>query len=106
MAPRGVPVRSYDRHLVSSIRVQDGETIALGGLIREDSNDSKGGIPVLSDIPVVGPLFRNTSRSKGRTELLVLLSPKVIGDTHDARMMTQDLRDRIQGLRPLDPRSK
>jgi general secretion pathway protein D len=91
-----------DRHLVSSIMVQDGETIALGGLIREDTNDSKGGIPVLSDIPVVGPLFRTTDRSRGRTELLVLLSPKIIRDTNDARTMTEDLRNRIQGLRPLD----
>jgi general secretion pathway protein D len=91
-----------DRHLVSSIMVQDGETIALGGLIREDTNDSKNGIPVLSDIPVVGPLFRTTDRSRGRTELLVLLSPKILKDTNDARTMTEDLRNRIRGLRPLD----
>lgn len=91
-----------DRHLVSSIMVQDGETIALGGLIREDTNDSKGGIPVLSDIPVIGSLFRTTDRSRGRTELLVLLSPRILRDTNDARTMTEDLRNRIRGLRPLD----
>jgi general secretion pathway protein D len=95
-----------DRHLVSSIQVQDGETIALGGLIREDTNDTKGGIPVLSDIPVVGPLFRSTSRSKGRTELLVLLSPRLIKNTNDARAMTEDLRSRIQGLKPLERKTR
>ena len=95
-----------DRHLVSSIQVQDGETIALGGLIRDDTNDTKGGIPVLSEIPLLGPVFRSTSRSKGRTELLVLLSPRLIKDTKDARAMTEDLRERIQGLKPLEGRSR
>ena len=95
-----------DRHLVSSVIVQDGETIALGGLIREDTNDAKGGIPVLSDIPLVGPLFRNTARSQGRTELLVLLTPKVVRNAADARRMTDELRDRIHGLRPLEARSR
>jgi general secretion pathway protein D len=95
-----------DRHLVSSVIVRDGETIALGGLIREDGNDTKNGIPVLSDIPWVGPLFRSTSRSRDRTELLVLLSPKIVRNGNDARAMTEDLRNRIQGLQPVVRRTK
>lgn len=92
-----------ERHLVSSIMVHDGETIALGGLIREDSSDTKGGIPVVSDLPWVGPLFRNTERSRGRTELIVLLSPRVVRGVNDARAMTDDLRNRIRALRPIGP---
>jgi general secretion pathway protein D len=88
--------------LISSVIVKDGETIALAGLIRDETNDTKGGIPVLSEIPVVGPLFRNTSRSAGRTELIILLTPKVVRNSNDAHTMTEDLRNRIQGLQPLN----
>lgn len=91
-----------DRHLVSSVIVQDGETIALGGLITENSSDTKGGIPVLSDMPWVGPLFRSTDRSRARSELIVLLSPKIVRNVDDARAMTDDLRSRIRALRPLE----
>jgi general secretion pathway protein D len=92
-----------DRHLVSSIIVHDGETIALGGLITENNSDTKSGIPVLSEIPVVGPLFRTTNRSNNRTELIVLLSPRVVRGVNDAREMTDDLRGRIRALKPLSP---
>jgi general secretion pathway protein D len=95
-----------DRHLVSSVIVKDGETIALAGLIRDENNDTRGGIPVLSEIPVVGPLFRNTSRSVGRSELIILLTPKVVRNSNDAHTMTEDLRNRIQGLQPLNARVK
>ena len=95
-----------DRHLVSSIVVHDGETIALGGLIRDATNDTKGGIPVLSEMPVLGPLFRTTDRSTDRTELIVLLSPRVVRNVNDARDMTADLRGRIRALRPFEPRHK
>jgi general secretion pathway protein D len=95
-----------DRHLISSVIVKDGETIALAGLIREESDDTKNGIPVLSQIPVIGPLFRNTSRSAGRTELMVLLTPKVVRNSKDAHTMTEDLRNRIQGLPPLNVQVK
>ncbi|MDB5409524.1 MAG: gspD, partial [Rhodospirillales bacterium] len=67
-----------ERRIVSSVITQDGETIALGGLILDKQDNERSGIPFLSDIPVVGPLFRSTTKSRGRTELLVLLSPKII----------------------------
>lgn len=92
-----------ERHLVSSIMVHDGETIALGGLIREDSSDAKDGIPIVSEIPVLGPLFGTTNRSRGRTELIVLMSPRVVRGLNDERAMTDDLRNRIRALRPLGP---
>jgi general secretion pathway protein D len=91
-----------DRHLVSSVIVKDGETIALAGLIRDETNDTRNGIPVLSQIPVVGPLFRDTSRSAGRSELIILLTPRVVRNSNDAHTMTEDLRRQIQGLQPLN----
>ncbi|MBV9553895.1 MAG: type II secretion system secretin GspD [Alphaproteobacteria bacterium] len=90
-----------DRHIISSVVVKDGETIALGGLISENRNDTRNGIPVLGDIPWVGPLFRSTSRSTGRTELLVMLSPKVVRNSNDAAAMTNDLLGGMRTIQPL-----
>ena len=90
-----------DRHFVSSVMVQDGQTIALGGLISENHNDAKSGIPVLSEIPLIGALFRQTSRTVKRTELLVLLAPKVVRNPKEAHDLTEELRDRMRSVKPL-----
>jgi general secretion pathway protein D len=89
-----------DRHIISSVVVKDGETIALGGLISENRNDSKNGIPVLDELPWVGPIFRSTNRSLGRTELLVMLTPRVIRNSREADAMTNDL---LAGMRTIQP---
>jgi general secretion pathway protein D len=90
-----------ERRIVSSVVTQDGETIALGGLILDKQDNERSGIPLLSDIPVLGPLFRSTTKSRGRTELLVLLSPKIIRDAREARGMTEELRNRMTAVKPL-----
>jgi general secretion pathway protein D len=92
------------RRIISSVIAQDGETVALGGLIRENQSDVRSGIPFLSELPIIGPLFRNTSRGTGRTELLVLLSPRIVRDPKQARDLTDELRTRMRALRPLDVR--
>lgn len=89
-----------DRHIISSVVVKDGETISLGGLISENRNDSKNGIPVLDELPLVGSVFRSTNRSFGRTELLVMLTPRVIRNSKDADAMTNDL---LAGMRTIQP---
>lgn len=63
------------RTIQSSVAVQDGESVALAGLIRDSLGDGVTGIPVLSDIPVLGNLFKTTITQRRRTELLVLLTP-------------------------------
>jgi general secretion pathway protein D len=94
------------RRIVTSVVVQDGETIALGGLILDNQNNARNGIPVLSDIPVVGSLFRTDTRKNSRTELLVLLSPRIVRNAKEARDMTDDLRDRMRMVKPLEPRAR
>ena len=94
------------RRIVTSVVVQDGETIALGGLILDNQNNTRSGIPVLSNIPVVGSLFRTDTRKNSRTELLVLLSPKIVRNAKEARDMTDDLRDRMRLVKPLEPRAR
>jgi general secretion pathway protein D len=95
-----------DRHIISSVVVKDGETIALGGLISENRNDSKNGIPVLGDLPWVGPIFRSTNRSVGRTELVVMLSPRVVRNSNDAAAMTNDLLSGMRTIQPLGLRRR
>jgi general secretion pathway protein D len=92
------------RRIVSSVVVQDGQTVALGGLIQDSDTKTRQGIPGLEDIPILGLLFSNTTNSKARTELLVLISPKIIRNGQDALDMTEDLRNRMRTLKPLEAR--
>lgn len=93
-----------ERRIVSSVVVQDGQTVALGGLILDNQQTTRTGIPILSDIPGIGALFRGTTHTNARTELLVLLTPKIIKNGEDARAMTEELRDRMRTLKPLESR--
>jgi general secretion pathway protein D len=86
------------RRIESTITVQDGETVALGGLIQDSNSTTKEGLPGLSDVPVLGALFRSTDRNVARTELLVLLSPKVLHNASDARAATDELQSRLHSL--------
>jgi len=86
------------RKIASTVAVHSGETIALGGLIRNQASDDKGGVPGLVDLPIVGPLFGAQASDLRRTELLVLLRPAVIRNTQEARSVTDDLKQRYIGL--------
>ncbi len=72
----------------TSLVVQDGNTIIIGGLIRDDISRARSGIPVLSKLPVLGYLFGNTTDSDQRTELIILLTPRVIRNAADASSVT------------------
>ncbi len=89
------------RQLQTQIAVQSGETILLGGLISEDSQDSNDGVPGLRRVPVLGKLFSSTKESKQRTELIVLITPQVMTNTAEARQVTEDYKLQFQGLDPL-----
>ena len=84
-----------ERNVRSRVVVQDGQTIGLAGLIRDNSSRSNGGIPWLKDIPILGLLAGQQSNTRGRTELLVLVTPHVVHDQRDARALTEDLRDQL-----------
>lgn len=86
------------RQIRSTVAVQSGETIVLGGLIRERQNNSISGIPLLMDLPFAGVAFRNNVQETERTELIILLTPRVAGDQEAARSITSEYRRRLQGL--------
>jgi len=87
------------RKLASSVAVRDGETIALGGLIRDDQTRSRDGLPLLSRIPVLGALFGSNSTDRRRTELIVLLTPHVMRSEEDRAAMMDDMRSQFESLR-------
>lgn len=83
------------RVLNSTVRLRDGETIILGGLIQESTVRTYNKIPLLGSIPILGRLFRNESSNTRKSELVVYLTPHVFyGDEDDAARWT-DLRDRL-----------
>jgi general secretion pathway protein D len=93
------------RRITTSIAVSDGEVVALGGLFSKSSTDTKSGLPILSRIPVLGALFGNVNNTGTRTELIVLLHPKVVRGSGDAKAMTDELKDKLQSLRQLLPQT-
>lgn len=90
------------RQITSKVAVRSGEAIVLGGLIRDTSNTTKSGIPLLQDIPVVGSLFSNNGKTGNRTELLVVITPKVVRTDIDIREVSDELRDRLKGLQIIE----
>lgn len=89
------------RKVSSSVAVQDGQTVALGGLIRDNLRRTNGGVPMLKDIPLLGNLFSSTSNTRDRTELLVMLTPHVVRNASDARAITEDLRRSMSSMAPI-----
>ena len=92
------------RRVESTVAVQSGETVALGGLIRDRRVDNVSGVPLLSDIPLLGNLFKTTSEDVFRTELLILITPRVVSNLDQARAVTDELRARMTGLDALERR--
>lgn len=88
------------RRISTSIAVQDGQVMALGGLFRNSKNFGKNGIPLLSRIPVIGGVFGNQTTNDTKTELIVLLKPHVIRNVDDGRAVTEELREKLRTLEP------
>jgi general secretion pathway protein D len=91
-----------ERKVRSRVVVQDGQTVGLAGLIRDNVAEGNSGTPFLKDVPLVGSLFGTQDNTRTRTELLVLITPHVIHDQRDARALTDDLRAMLRsaGLVP------
>jgi len=79
------------------VRAQDGNIVALGGLMQVSVTNTKSGIPGLQDIPGIGAAFRSTQRTTIKKELVILLKPTVIRTEKDWEQDLQQTRDRLQG---------
>jgi general secretion pathway protein D len=93
---------SFSQKSVSTqVTVQDGDTVAIGGIIQETNAETSSGIPVLHRLPYVGALFGSKSISKDRSELVIFLTPRVIYDTNQVMEATQELKDQMQKLKKI-----
>jgi general secretion pathway protein D len=86
------------RRISTSVAVQSGETVVLGGLIRDNKTVSDSGIPVLRKIPLLGRLFSSHVTNHARTELIVLITPTAISNIAEAREATQEMRRKVSGI--------
>ncbi|UVC12614.1 type II secretion system secretin GspD (plasmid) [Rhizobium sp. TH2] len=83
------------RSIRTQISVNDQQTVVLGGLISANSQKSKSGVPLLMKLPLVGDMFANTAKTKGRNELIVLIRPVIIRDAQDAADVAESLRSQM-----------
>ncbi|MDR2877526.1 MAG: type II secretion system secretin GspD [Chromatiales bacterium] len=102
---RAVDLITNTRSIKTSIIVDDGETVVLGGLIRDDVQQTVQKVPLLGDIPLLGWLFRSQTASKVKTNLMVFLKPTIIRDTSLARTLSTGKYDYMRTLQ-LDMRDK
>ena len=91
------------RQIQTRVAVRSGETVVLGGMIREKETRGRGGVPALSDIPLFGALFSTTAEARERTELMVLLTPRALEDDDQVRAASVEMRQRIRSLSLQDP---
>jgi len=82
------------------VAVKDEETVVIGGLITLQETESESKVPILGDIPGLGALFRSTSRSKTKTELLIALTPRIVRTVEDGRRMSIEARDKSGIITP------
>jgi general secretion pathway protein D len=85
------------REVKSSISVISGQTVLLAGMIQDQQQKSRAGVPILSQLPYVGAAFGTTGKSQVRTELIMFIRPTIIRDGADAAMVAEELRSKMRG---------
>jgi len=85
----------------TTLAVQDGQTVAIAGLIRDSSNVTRSGVPFLSSLPLIGSLFGQSSHGSSRSELIIMITPHVIKTPDRFDELTQELKDSLRNVRKL-----
>lgn len=86
------------RSIKTSVLVDDGGLLVLGGLIEESLNETESKIPILGDIPLIGRFFRSTTTDNVKQNLMVFLRPTIIRDTRDSVLVTNEKYNLLRGL--------
>ena len=86
------------RNITSSVAVRSNQAVVLGGLIQNERGEGNQGVPGFYNLPFAGPLFGQRSKRALRTELVVVLTPKVISSDQDIETVTNDFRSKVRGL--------
>lgn len=91
-----------DRTINSRVAVRSGESVVLGGLIRENASEAEDGVPWLYKAPLIGPLFGTTTQTRSRTELLVIITPRALYNDEQLRQASDEMRDQIRNFELID----
>lgn len=87
-----------NRKAETSLVVQDGQTIIIGGLIRDEGSEGSSGIPFLSSIPLIGWLFGSSSSNDTKVELILLLTPHVVTNFEEVDLITNEFKDKVDNI--------
>src|SRR5690606_23314942 len=88
----------FNRAVSTSLSLRDGSSVLIGGLMSTRSTTSAGGVPLLKDIPLVGNLFKTTSRGNSKTELVLMIVPYIVGSDEQATSLTRSITSGYQLL--------
>jgi general secretion pathway protein D len=91
------------RVIDTTVQVDPGQIIVLGGLIQEEQSNTDQGVPFLRDIPIAGRLFRSEARERRRTNLMVFLRPTIVSTPEQADEVTRRQINTIRGARGMSP---
>ena len=94
--------RFLERSIESRVAVRSGESVVLGGLIRENAANNENGVPWLHKAPIIGPLFGTTEKTRDRTELLVILTPRALYNDEELRQASEEMRSQVRKLELID----
>ena len=84
------------RSITSTVSVYSDQTVVLGGLISGQLNYARDTVPIISTIPIIGELIGDTNKVGKRSELVVFITPRVIRDSIDASIVSQELRAKMK----------
>jgi len=88
------------RRVKTTVVVSDGEVLALGGMIQDNASKTSSQLPILGDIPGIGAVFSNRKDSVAKTELVILITPKVVRDGTESRLVTEEYRRKMNVYMP------
>lgn len=92
------------RKIKTSVVVNNGDALVLGGLIQDSQNITRNQVPIVGDLPVIGNAFKHKRNQLGKTELVILIAPHVMRDLNEARGITEEFRREIEVNQPIKRR--
>ena len=88
----------FNRAVSTSLSLRDGSSVLIGGLMSQRRTQGNGGVPYLKDVPVLGNLFKSTTRSGNKTELVLMIVPYIVSSDEQATALTRTVAERFQML--------
>jgi general secretion pathway protein D len=91
------------RMTTTQVSIADGQTVIIGGIIRDSVTRTTNKVPILGDLPIIGGLFRSTEKATNKTELMVFLTPRIVRNPAQAELLTDDQRRNLHVPIPPSP---